>query len=181
MQKQEGCCGGGDRKGDWPGSLVVELSEGGAENDDSGGEKRKIAQGQVSGGVCRLVGWRKRAMLPCVDEEAVEAARSREEDREREQGEAKVGTASHGGNEGGCGEEEAYGDLLWETVSAAAGVNEDEVAAKQAAEDEIEMDGLGFKVRKKSCEGDGGSEDAGEEEAAVAVVEVVARFEVSGA
>jgi hypothetical protein len=179
MQKEKGCGGGGDRKWDWPRSLTVELSEGDAKEDEAGGEKGKVAEGQVGGGVCRMIGLRKRAVFPRVDEEAVEAARGSEEDREREQGDAEVGTAGYGRNEGGRGKEEADGDLLWKSVSAGGGVNEDEVPGEQAAQDEIEMDGLSFKTRKKKCEGDGGTEDAGEEAAAVSVVEVVARFELS--
>jgi len=63
-------------------------------------------------------------------------------------------------------------------MGAVCSVDEDEVAADQAPEDEVEVYRLGFKVREKDCEGDGGEEDSGEEGCAMAVVEVVASFEV---
>ena len=63
-------------------------------------------------------------------------------------------------------------------MGAARSVDEDEVAADQASEDEVEVDGLGFEVREKYCEGDGGEKDSGEEGCAVAMVEVVASFEI---
>jgi len=118
-------------------------------------------------------------VLPGVDEEAVEAAQGCEENREREQGDAEVGPAGDGGNEGGRGEEEADGDLLWETVSAASGVNEDEVTGEQAAQDEVQVDGRGFEMREKDCECDGGCDDASKKCAAMAAMKVVTCFEVS--
>jgi hypothetical protein len=118
-------------------------------------------------------------VLPGVDEEAVEAAESCEENRKREQRDAEVGTTGDGGNESGRGEEEADGDLLREAVSAAGGVNEDEVTGEQTAEDEIEVDGCGFEMGEKDCECYGGCRDAGEECAAMAIVKEVTRFEVS--
>ena len=64
-------------------------------------------------------------------------------------------------------------------MSAAGGVNEDEITEEQTSEDEVEVDGLRFKVREKNCERNGDGEDAGEEDATEPVVEVVARFEVA--
>jgi hypothetical protein len=118
-------------------------------------------------------------VLPGVDEEAVEAAESCEQNRKRKQRDAEIGTAGDGGNEGGCGEEEADSDLLREAVSAAGGVNENEVPGEQAAEDEIEVDGCGFEMGEKDCERDGGCHDDGKECAAMAIVKVVTGFEVS--
>jgi hypothetical protein len=118
-------------------------------------------------------------VLPGVDEEAVEAAQSCEENRKRKQGEAKAWAAGDGGNEGGRGEEEADGDLLREAVSAAGGVNEDEVPGEQAAEDEVELDGCGFEMGEKDRECDVGCHDACKECTAMAIVKVVTGFEVS--
>jgi hypothetical protein len=56
-------------------------------------------------------------VLPGVDEEAVEAAEAGEEKSRRQKGEAKIGAASYGGDEGRGGEEDADGDLLGEAVS----------------------------------------------------------------
>ena len=92
-------------------------------------------------------------VLPGVDEEAVEAAEGGEEECGGEQGEAQVGTAGDGGDEGGGGEEEADGDLLGESVGAACGVDEDEVAGDEASEDEVEADGFGFEVREEQRRG----------------------------
>jgi hypothetical protein len=88
--------------------------------------------------------------------------------------------SGYGGDEGGGGEEDADGDLLGQTVSAARGVYEDEVSEDQAAEDEVEADGFGFEAGKEQGEGNGGDEDASEEGGAVAMVEEVARFEGVG-
>ena len=64
-------------------------------------------------------------------------------------------------------------------MGASRDVDEDEVSEDEGSEDEIEADGRGFEVREEQCEGDGGEEDSGEEDGSVAVVEVVAGFEVS--
>jgi hypothetical protein len=123
-------------------------------------------------------------VFPGVDEEAVEAAESGEEDGgEQEQG-SEVGTACDGGDEGGGGEEEADGDLLGESVGnlvlgrgAACRVDEEEVAGDEGSEDEVEADCCRVEVRKKRCEGDGGENDYGEEGRAVAMMEEVTGFE----
>jgi hypothetical protein len=57
-------------------------------------------------------------------------------------------------------------------------VDEDEVTAEEAAEDQVEMNGVGFEAREEDGQRDGGEEDSGEEEGAVAMMEVVAGFEV---
>jgi hypothetical protein len=57
-------------------------------------------------------------------------------------------------------------------------VDEDEVTAEEAAEDQVEMNGGGCEARKEDGQRDGGEEDSGEEEGAVTVVEVVAGFEI---
>jgi len=118
-------------------------------------------------------------VFPGIDEEAVKAAQGCEEDRMREQGDAEVGTAGDGGNKGGCGEEEANCDLLRKTMSAAGGMDENEVPGEQAAEDQVEVNGRGFETGQEDCKCDGGCEDAGKERTAMAVVKVVTRFEVS--
>ena len=57
-------------------------------------------------------------------------------------------------------------------------VDEDEVTEDEGAEDEVEMDGVGFEVGKKDCESDRGEENSTEKGGTVTVVEVVAGFEV---
>ena len=61
---------------------------------------------------------------------------------------------------------------------AACDVDEDEVSEDEGSEDEIEADGGGFEAREEQGEGDGDEEDSGEEGSAVAMVKVVAGFEV---
>ncbi len=124
-------------------------------------------------------------MLPCVDEEAVEAAEGGEEERRREQSEAQGGTPGYGGDEDGGGEEDTYGDLFGEATCcrsrggcAWCGVNEDEIAGEETTENEIKMQRGGFELGEKRGQGDGGEEDSGEEGFAVAMVKVMAGFEV---
>jgi hypothetical protein len=118
-------------------------------------------------------------VFPGVDVEAVEAAEGGEEKRGREKRQAEIGTAGDCGDEGGGGEAKADGDLFGETMGGAVKcVDDDEVAAHQASEDEIEVDGLCVEAREKSREGDGGEDDSGEEGWAMTMVEEVAGFEV---
>jgi hypothetical protein len=58
------------------------------------------------------------------------------------------------------------------------GVDEDEVPAHKASENEVEMDCFSSEAREQDRKDDGGEEDSGEEGRAVAVVEVVAGFKV---
>ena len=95
--------------------------------------------------------------------------------------------AGYGRNEDGGGEAVAYGDLFGEARGGfgvgglvEGDVDQDEVAEDQAAEDEVEVDGFGWDAWEEDREGQGGEEDSGEEGCAVAMVEVVARFKVSG-
>ncbi len=137
---------------------MVEQGECCAGEGEKDRERWKIAQGELCDGVWRVV-CAEVCVLPGVDEEAVEAAESGEEECGGKQGEAEVGAAGDGGDEGGGGEEEADGDLFWKAVGASSGVDEDEVADDEGAEDEVEVDGFGFEVRKKGCECDGGEDD----------------------
>lgn len=95
-------------------------------------------------------------VLPCIDEEAVQAAENSKEERRRKQGEAQFGLAGDGGDEDSGGEEDADGDLFGEAVSAAGGMDQDEVAEDQAAEDEIEMDCVWRESKQERGEGHGG-------------------------
>jgi hypothetical protein len=83
-----------------------------------------------------------------------------------------------GGDEGGGGEEDADGDLFGEAMSAAGGVDENEVAEEESAEQEVKVDGFGGEPEKERGESYGGEQNSREEGGAVAVVEVVAGFEV---
>ena len=62
---------------------------------------------------------------------------------------------------------------------AARGVDENEVAEYQGSKDEVEVDGVGIDVREKDRESCGCKNDSVEEEGPVAMVEVVAGFEVA--
>jgi hypothetical protein len=142
-----------------------------------------MAKGETSGGVsgATVVGM---GMLPGVDEEAVEAAEGGKEERLRKQGETQVGAAGHGGDKDGGAEEDANSDLLGQTMGflprrgAWYGVDEDEVAGEETSEDEVKMQSGDFEVRKEDGQGDRGQEDSDKEGGAVAVVKVVASFEV---
>ena len=57
-------------------------------------------------------------------------------------------------------------------------VDEDEITEDEGPEDEVEMDGVGFEMGKKDRESNRGEENSTEKGGAVAVVEVVAGFEV---
>jgi hypothetical protein len=57
-------------------------------------------------------------------------------------------------------------------------VDEDEVAEEEAAEDEIEIDGVGGEPEQKRGQGYGGQEDSCKEEGAVTMMEVVTGFEM---
>ena len=116
-------------------------------------------------------------VFPGVDEEAVEAAEGGEEEGWGEECGAKAGLAGDGGDEGGGGEADAYGELFWEPMRALSCVDEDEVSEDQAAEDEVEVNGFRWDTRKEYGQGDGGEEDSDEEGGAVAIVKVVAGFE----
>ncbi len=123
-------------------------------------------------------------VLPCVDVEAVEAAKSAEQECGGYKRESEFGVACDGWDESGGGEADSDGDLFGQAVGdmlgrgAACDVDEDEVSEDEGSEDEIEADGRGFEAREKQCERDGDEEDSGEEGSAVAVVKVVAGFEV---
>ena len=117
-------------------------------------------------------------VLPCVDVEAVEAAESSEEESGGYQREAEFGVACDGWDEGGGGEADADSDLFGQAMGAPCDVNEDEVSEDEGSENEIEADGSDFEMREEQRESDGREEDSGEEKGAVAVVEVVAGFEV---
>jgi hypothetical protein len=174
VEEEKSCCRGGDSAWDQRWSLMVEEREGDAENDESDGEEREVAKGITGCGVCRMGGVRPIAMFPVVDEETVEAAECCEECCEGEQRDAEVWTPGYGG----CGEEEADGDLLWKAVSAAGCVYEDEVADEQAAEDEVEVNSLRFETGKKYCKREGCQQNSGEEGTAETVVEEVPGFEL---
>ena len=120
-------------------------------------------------GVVDGVGW---VVLPCVDEEAVEAAECGEEKCGWKQGGAEGGLAGDRRDEGGGGEADAYGELFGVAVGVLRGVDENEVSEDQAAEDEVEVDGFGWDAWEGDREGQGGEEDSDEEGCAVAVVEV---------
>jgi hypothetical protein len=70
-----------------------------------------MAKGEAGGSVSGAA-WVGSRMLPCIDEEAIEAAEGGEEDRCGKQGKAEVGSTSYCGDEDGGGEEDADGDLL---------------------------------------------------------------------
>ena len=59
-------------------------------------------------------------------------------------------------------------------------MDEDEVAEDEASKDEVEVDGFGWDAREEDGEGERGEEDSCEEDGSVAMVEVVAGFEVGG-
>jgi hypothetical protein len=181
--QQEDCsdCNGA---GDGPWGFVVEECECRAEKDDGDGEWRKMSQREAGDGVCAWV-LMVVFMLPGVDVEAVEAAESAEEKCGGKECEAEVGAARDCGDKGSGGEADAYGDLFGKAMGdfllrrgAASGVDEDEISEDYGSEDEIEADGGGFETWEEQGESDGGCEDSSEEGGAVAVVEVVARFEV---
>jgi hypothetical protein len=174
-EKEGGGEGGG--AGDGLRGVVVDQGEGDAGEGDKNGQERKVVEREVRDGVNGAVG-AVIFVFPGVDEETVEAAEGGEKDCGRKKRQAEVGTAGDGGDEGGGCEAEAYGDFLGESMGAVEGMDDDEVAADQASEDEIEVDGLGLEARKEQREGDGGENDPGEECRAMTVVEVVAGFEV---
>jgi hypothetical protein len=83
-----------------------------------------------------------------------------------------------GGDEGGGGKEDADGNLFGQTMGAAGGVDEDEVAEEESAEQKVEVDGFGGESEKEWGESYGGEQNSCEKGSAVAVMEVVAGFEV---
>ncbi len=197
----EGEVGGGS-EGDWmeAGGVAVEDQEEegreadcpgeGAEKGDEGGgagqrqgERIEVAKGCSGDGVSEAGCFSERGregVLPTVDEQAVKAAEKRDERGCGKESEAEGGGSGDSGDEDGGGEEEAHGDLLWEPVGAAGGVDKGEVAGDEGTEDEIEVDGLGGEAGDEGGEGGGGGEDAEEEGGAMAMVEVVAMLEVGG-
>ena len=82
-----------------------------------------------------------------------------------------------GGDEGGRGETDAYGEFFGVAVGVLCGVDDDKVSEDQTAEDEIEADGCDFKAGKKDCQGYRGEDDSGEEGFAMLMVKVMAGFE----
>ncbi len=86
-----------------------EYREDQAEDDRSKRQAAERAQGEAGRRVSVGSG---AGMLPGIDEEAVQAAEKREEQRCGEQDGAQSGFAGDGGDEGGGGEEDADGELL---------------------------------------------------------------------
>jgi hypothetical protein len=117
-------------------------------------------------------------VLPGIDEQTVEAAKSSEEKRWRNKGKTQIRSTRDCRDEGCCSEEDSYGELLREPVCTACGVNQDEVSEEKTAEDKVKMDGLRRDAWKKDGERERREKYAGEESAAVALMEVMARFQV---
>ena len=143
-------------------------------------KERKMAESEPCRGVGWMV-WSRRTLgivLPCINKEAVEAAKRGQKKRRRQQREAQLGPARDRGNEGSGGKEDADGDLLGKAMGAAGGVDEDEVSEEQAAEDEVEVDRLGGETEQQRRECCRSQQYPGKEEAAMTVVKVVAGFEV---
>jgi len=177
VQGEQEYCGESDGAVDGPGGVAVDERERGAGEDEKEVEGFEVTKGEggdgVGAGVVVVV-----FVLPCVDAEAVEAAERGEEKRGGKKGGTEIGAAGDGGDEGGGGEADANGDLFRQAVRAVGCVDEDEVGEDRRAEDEVEMNRRGFEMREERGECDGGEKDSGEEEGAVAMVEVVAGFEV---
>ncbi len=118
-------------------------------------------------------------VLPGVEEEAVEGAGGGEEDGDRQEVEAELGQTRDGGDEDGGGEEDADGELFREAMGAVgARVDEKEVGGEQCREENVDAECVHVKRAQESGECAGGEEDAGEEGAAMTVVEDVAGFEI---
>jgi hypothetical protein len=117
-------------------------------------------------------------MLPRVDEEAVEAAKRGQKKCRWQQWKAQLRLSRHCGDKGGSGEEDANGDLFGKAVSAAGGVDEDEVSEEKAAQNEIEVNGFSGESKEKRGKGCRGQQYPHKEGAAMAVVEVVSGFEM---
>jgi hypothetical protein len=79
VQEKKECGGDGGGAGDGSGSVVVECGEDGAGQGEEDGQGCEVAQGEVCDWVGRAIGG-VIFVLPGVDEEAVEAAESGEEE-----------------------------------------------------------------------------------------------------
>jgi len=145
MQEKQKDSGKSNCGGNGPGGGPVEKRERRSGNDDHDGEEREMAESEACSGVGGVAGIAREAfgaMLPGIDQETVECAKGSKEESWQKQGKAKRGIAGDSGDErGGC-KEKTNCELLRQAMSAAGGVNQDEVAEGQSAQDEIEVNRL---------------------------------------
>jgi hypothetical protein len=162
---------------------MIEQNESDAAADKHACERRKVPESKAGDRMSRSID-SLTFMFPGIDEEAVEAAEGREDDSNRQQRKAQVGTASDRGDKGGSSKAETHGDLLRQTTGnlplsrcAASGMDEDKVPRDQPPENQVKANGCRIEVRKKSRKRNGGEKDSSEKTHVVAMVEVVAGFE----
>jgi hypothetical protein len=162
---------------------MVEQGQSDTAENEGGSERTKVVESgagnRMSGTIGAVI-----FMFPGIDEEAVEAAEGREDERSGQQREAQFGTAGDCGNKCGSSKAETYSDLLRQTMCnlllsrrAVSGMDEDKVSRDHAPEDQVEANGCDVEVGKKSCKSNGGENDSGKKSCAVAVMKVVAGFE----
>lgn len=109
MDKEQSDGGGGDSEGDEPWSSMVPENEGDACDGDDCGEERKVAQGELGGGVDWMFAGLVGIVLPGIDKEAVETAEGCEEKRGGKKRKAEAGLSGDGGDKGGGGEADTDG------------------------------------------------------------------------
>lgn len=161
--------------------MVRVFSRAMGEDSTKGGEEGKASE--VAGGeaCCPVGAGAIGGVFPGVEEEAVQGAdRSEEQSRKDESG-AKVGAAGHGGDEDGSGKEDADGELFGQARrSGKTSVDEKKPGEQERAEESVEAKSFREQERKQHGQTDGAKDDDGKEGATMAMVEVVASFEVVG-
>ena len=124
---------------------------------------------------------RRGGVFPRIDEEAIEAAKGGKEESWEQERQAEAGSSGDRWNKGRSREEEADCKFFRETVRAAGGMDEDEVAGKEAAFDEVEADGLGRKCREQDREAEGSGGDPDQKSTAMMMMEAVTLFKLLAA
>ena len=162
---------------------MVEQRQSHTAENEGGCERTKVVESgagnRMSGTIGAVI-----FMFPGIDEEAVEAAEGREDERSGQQREAQFGTAGDCGNKCGSSKAETYSDLLRQTMCnlllsrrAVCGMDENEVARDHPPKDQVEANGCGVEAGKKSRKGDRAEKDSDEKGGAVTMVKVMARLE----
>jgi Peptidase family M1 domain len=167
----------------WPRDPVAEKDQSDATENEHYSERKKVVESEAGNRMSGTIGARI-FMFPGVDEEAVEAAERREYKRDGQQREAQFGATGDRGDKRRSCKAETHGDLLRQTMCnlllsrrAVCGMDENEVARDHPPKDQVEANGCGVELGKKSRKSNGGENDSRKKSGAMAVMEVVASLE----
>src|SRR5260370_7494406 len=143
-------------------------------------QSRKVAQsdaahrGNTTAGPITFV-------LPRINEQAVEAAERREEERNGQQRQTQFRTPRNGRDEGCSPKAETHDDLLRHSTSnlllsrnAAGGMDNKKVARNQTAKNQIEPNGCSIQPRKKRRKPNAAEKNSRHKASAMPAVEVLA-------